>query len=119
MFGSKPLQINLNLDDGDNNSENINVEGFSNSTSDIQKFENFRNIENFDVRSLLTSYNTNSMSSTQNNNRQLQNNTNMNNLENTVKGMSFKGCPLIDKSKYVTRRQLARCYGCNPDSSLQ
>lgn len=31
----------------------------------------------------------------------------------------FKGCPSIDRNLYYTERQLAQCYGCNPDAFLR
>jgi hypothetical protein len=121
---NSPLNISLNLFDGDKTQ--------SSSFTDISDKEAFNNLrgsnsiygnEKFtDVRSLLNQY-----SSISNNNDNLTGisrlsdtlNKNYNNKLNAASGMSFRECPTVDYSKYITKRQASRCYGCNPDSSLQ
>lgn len=140
MFGNKPLQFNINLGDGSNSSK-AEVEGFRNllnGPSNLEQFDNLRNGTNnsADIRSLLNRYsqqlssipqqysnfgNNNLTSVSQSNVNKMATNVDeyVNKLQETASGTAFKGCPRIDKSKYVTGRQVSRCYGCNPDSSLQ
>lgn len=140
MFGDKPLQFNVNLGSG-SNSGPAEVEGFknmSNGPSNLEQFDNLRNGTNnsSDVRTLLNRY-SQQLSSIPQQNASFGNNNlagvsgsavnrmsasvdeYVNKLQEAAGGTSFKGCPRVDRSKYVTGRQVSRCYGCNPDSSLQ
>lgn len=149
LLGYKPLQFNVNLGSSSNTNTLPDVEGFGNisdNSTDIEHFDNLRNSvhNSYDVRTLLNMYSQqlNSISPQQsasfgNNNlagvspqsdnastQAINNITSsvdeyVNKLQQAAAGTSFKGCPRIDKSKYITGRQLSRCYGCNPDSSLQ
>jgi hypothetical protein len=141
MFGDKPLQFNVNLGSG-TNSSTAEVEGFrnmSNGPSNLEQFDNLRNGTNnsSDVRTLLNRYSQQLSSSGTQQNASFGNNNlagvsgsavnrmsasvdeYVNKLQEAAGGTSFKGCPKVDRSKYVTGRQVSRCYGCNPDSSLQ
>ena len=134
VFGDKPIQFNVNLSDGNKSSDVANVEGFTNSSkgNTIDTFVDLRrgtgNDTSLDVRSLLNRYsqqNTQSIglsslaSSNINNNNLSAIGSDAKELAKAAAGTSFQGCPKIDRSKYLTGRQVARCYGCNPDSSLQ
>lgn len=142
VFGSKPLQFNVNLNDGSSSSGNVsrpvNVEGFENTNNhnhnnnktNLDTFIDLRNSnanESLDVRSLLNRYSQQQQqmqsggfaSSAINNNNLSGIGSISKELARAAAGTSFQGCPKIDRSKYVTGRQVARCYGCNPDSSLQ
>jgi hypothetical protein len=138
VFGSKPLQLNVNLNDGSSSSSNVsrpvNVEGFVNTNTNHNRKTNldtFIDLKNgnvndsLDVRDLLNRYSQQQMqsggfaSSDINNNNLSGIGSISKELARAAAGTSFQGCPKIDRSKYVTGRQVARCYGCNPDSSLQ
>lgn len=141
VFGSKPLQFNVNLNDGSSSSGNVsrpvNVEGFENTNTNHNNhktnLDTFIDMKNgntntsLDVRSLLNRYSQQQQqmqsggfaSSAISNNNLSGIGSMSKDLARAAAGTSFQGCPKIDRSKYVTGRQVARCYGCNPDSSLQ
>jgi hypothetical protein len=109
-LGNEPLKINLNLG---------STSGFAN-VSNLESFQNLRGVEGFDVRSLLNDYSA-SMANAEfgNNNLSGIGNTLSSKLQQGADGTSFRGCPTIDRSKYMPKRLAAQCYGCNAGKNEQ
>lgn len=117
-LGNEPLKVNLKLGGGANSTSN-----FAN-VSNLEAFQNLRGVEGFDVRSLLNSYTNQSQANANFGNNNLGGTANSgsttltlgdsynNKLRSAAAGTSFRGCPAIDRSKYITKRQASRCYGC-------
>lgn len=113
-IGNEPLRVNLNL--GSSSS------GFAN-ISNLESFQNLRGVQGNDVRSLLNAYTRQSSASFGNNNLAGIGSSNTtftslgdiydDKLRQAARGTSFRGCPNIDRSKYITTRQASRCYGCS------
>ena len=114
VLGNDPLKINLNLFDGDTQDNFTNI---GNNISNLESFQNLKGSETNDVRSKLNKYfNNNTQINIGNTNKD---NTLINKMKLAASGTSFRGCPVVDNSEYINKRHLAKCYGCNPDSSLQ
>ena len=126
VLGNEPLKINLNLNRGSNE----NFVNTNNSMSNLEAFENLRGVQgNDDVRSRLNIFLSTQSSATFGNNNLSgsgfsisnlsQNDIYRNRLQQAAAGTSFRGCPLVNSKEYINKRHLSKCYGCNPDSSLQ
>lgn len=116
-LGGEPLRVNLNLG-GSGNSSTSNFTNISN----LEAFQNLRGVEGNDVRSLLNSYTRQANANFGDNNLggisgdstsvSALGDTYNDKLRVAASGTSFRGCPTIDRSKYITTRQASRCYGC-------
>jgi hypothetical protein len=116
-LGGEPLKVNLNLGGGSSTSNFANV-------SNLEAFQNLRGVEGFDVRSLLNAYSNQGQASATFGNNNLGGTGSSgtatsslgdsynDKLRAAAAGTSFRGCPAIDRSKYITKRQASRCYGC-------
>jgi hypothetical protein len=118
-LGGEPLRVNLNLG-GSSKSNFANVGNISN----LEAFQNLRGVEGNDVRSLLNAYTKQASANFGDNNlggisggsgasaTSSLGDTYDDKLRAAAAGTSFRGCPTIDRSKYITVRQASRCYGC-------
>jgi hypothetical protein len=116
-LGGEPLKVNLNLGSDSSTSNFANV-------SNLEAFQNLRGVEGFDVRSLLNAYSNQGQASATFGNNNLGGTGSSgtatsalgdsydDKLRTAAAGTSFRGCPTIDRSKYITTRQASRCYGC-------
>jgi hypothetical protein len=117
-LSGEPLKVNLNLSGSGSSTSN-----FAN-VSNLEAFQNLRGVEGFDVRSLLNAYSNQGQASATFGNNNLGGTGSSgtatsalgdsydDKLRAAAAGTSFRGCPAIDRSKYITKRQASRCYGC-------